>query len=311
MELFMLYAITASLFFSIFTFIAKYVISRKMSSFISFVYMQGILIVVLFPVMTYLLVPSEIFLPPAEVIPYAYVSGVTSIIAYLLMYYGLSRYDASLAVPVLGVKPVFVIPLSFFLLNEFYGYDTVLWILVAMVGAIMTTWDETVGIRRLFSLKNKALLIFSASALLYAAGNIAVKPAMRLVSSFNFLIWRELGWFGTLLVLSPVLFREGDWECLKGEWRRALVVVLLAIIAQYFAYVLMFYSLGFSVQISEGLSGSQGIFAAAMGFLLSKTRSLMALERHGNRIYLVRMLGALMIMFGIYNLSYSFDQTVS
>jgi drug/metabolite transporter (DMT)-like permease len=306
----MIYAVAASLFFSVFTFIAKYVISKKMSSFISFVYMQGILIIVLFPAMTYILVPGEVFLPPAEVIPYAYISGVTSIIAYLLMYYGLSRYDASLAVPVIGVKPVFVIPLSFFFLHEFYGYDTVLWILVAMVGAIMTTWDETIGIRRLFSLKNKALWIFLASALLYAAGNVAVKPAMKLVSNFNFLIWRELGWFGALLALAPVMFREEDWESLRGEWRGALVAVFLAIIAQYFAYVLMFYSLGFSVQISEGLSGSQGIFAVTMGFLLSKT-SLMVPEKHSNWIYLVRMLGALTILLGIYNLSYSFNRVVS
>lgn len=307
----MLYAIAASVFFSIFTFVAKYVISKKMSSFISFIYMQGILIVVLFPIMSYMLVPEQIFLPPAEIIPYAYISGATSIVAYLLMYYGLTRYDASSAVPVIGVKPVFVIPLSFIFLREFYGFDVVLWILMAMVGAIMTTWDEAISVRQLFSLKNKALWIFLASALLYTAGNVAVKPAMTLVSNFNFLIWRELGWFGVLLALMPVVFHEEDWESLKKEWKGALGAVLLAILAQYFAYILMFYSLGFSVQISEGLSGSQGIFAVIIGFLLSKTKSQMAPERHSNRIYLMRMLGALMILLGIYELSYAFDQAVS
>lgn len=307
----MLYAIAASVFFSIFTFVAKYVISKKMSSFISFIYMQGILIVVLFPIMSYMLVPEQIFLPPAEIIPYAYISGATSIVAYLLMYYGLTRYDASSAVPVIGVKPVFVIPLSFIFLHEFYGFDVVLWILMAMVGAIMTTWDEAISVRQLFSLKNKALWIFLASALLYTAGNVAVKPAMTLVSNFNFLIWRELGWFGVLLALMPVVFHEEDWESLKKEWKGALGAVLLAILAQYFAYVLMFYALGFSVQISEGLSGSQGIFAVIIGFLLSKTKSQMAPERHSNRIYLMRMLGALMILLGIYELSYAFDQAVS
>ena len=307
----MLYAVAASVFFSIFTFVAKYVITKKMSSFISFIYMQGILIVVLFPIMSYVLVPKQIFLPPAEIIPYAYISGATSIMAYLLMYYGLSRYDASSAVPVIGVKPVFVIPLSFIFLQEFYGFDVVLWILMTMVGAIMTTWDEAISIRQLFSLKNKALWIFLASALLYTAGNVAVKPAMKLVSNFNFLIWRELAWFGALLALTPIVFHEEDWESLRKEWKGALGAVLLAILAQYFAYVLMFYSLGFSVQISEGLSGSQGIFAVLIGFLLSKTKSQMVPERHSNRIYLMRMLGALMILLGIYKLSYAFDQAVS
>ena len=187
----MVYAILASMFFSGFTFVAKYIISNKMRSFISFVYLQGILIVVLFPILSYVIVPKEIVLPPVEIVPYAYISGGTSILAYLLMYYGLTKYDASSAAPIIGVKPIFVIPLSYVFLGEFYGVDVVIWILIAMVGAIMATWDETMKPRQLFSLSNKALWIFLIAALLYTAGNVAVKPAVKLISNYNFLIWRE------------------------------------------------------------------------------------------------------------------------
>jgi len=300
----MVYAILASLFFSIFTFVAKYIIAKKMSSFISFVYLQGILIVVLFQILSYIIAPKEIVLPPVEIVPYAYISGGTSIVAYLLMYYGLSKYDASSAAPIVGVKPIFVIPLSYIFLGEFYGFDVVAWILLAMVGAIMTTWDETIRPRQLFSLRNKALWIFLVTALLYTAGNVAVKPAVKLISNYNFLIWREFGWFVVLLALTPLIFREEDWESLRREWKGALWAVLLAVLLQYFSYSLIFYAFGYSVQITEGLGGISGLFAVVTGFIVSKTSSKSILEKHAGKIYLVRAIGAILILFGIYELSF-------
>ena len=300
----MIYAIIASMFFSGFTFVAKYIISNKMKSFISFVYLQGILIVVLFPILSYVIVPEEIVLPPVEIVPYAYISGGTSILAYLLMYYGLTKYDASSAAPIIGVKPIFVIPLSYIFLGEFYGIDVVIWILIAMVGAIMTTWDETMKPRQLFSLSNKALWIFLIAALLYTAGNVAVKPAVKLISNYNFLIWREFGWFVVLLALTPLIFHEEDWESLRGEWKGALWAVLLAVLIQYFSYGLLFYAFGFSVQITEGLGGISGLFAVVIGFILSKTNSKVISEKHAGKIYVVRAIGATLILFGIYELSF-------
>jgi len=300
----MVYAILASMFFSGFTFVAKYIISNKMRSFISFVYLQGILIVVLFPILSYVIVPKEIVLPPVEIVPYAYISGGTSILAYLLMYYGLTKYDASSAAPIIGVKPIFVIPLSYVFLGEFYGVDVVIWILIAMVGAIMATWDETMKPRQLFSLSNKALWIFLIAALLYTAGNVAVKPAVKLISNYNFLIWREFGWFVVLLALTPLIFHEEDWESLRNEWKGALWAVLLAVLIQYFSYSSLFYAFGFSVQITEGLGGISGLFAVVTGFILSKTDSRAISEKHAGKIYLVRAIGATLILFGVYELSF-------
>jgi len=302
----MLYAITSSAFFTLFAFIAKYIISRKMSSFVSFIYMQGVVIMILFPILSYAIAPDKICLPPAEVIPFAYISGGTSIIAYLLMYYGLKRYDASSAVPLVGTKPIFVIPLSYIFLQEFYGMEAVLWILITMVGAILTTWDEKLKVKQLLSPNNKALWIFLLVALLYGAGNVAVKPAMKLATNFNFLIWRELAWFGVLIAIMPLIFHEEDWKSLGREWKGALWPVLLAVVSQYFAYILLFYALGFSVQISEGLSATQGLFAVAAGFLLSRRKSEIISERHDSKIYLMRMIGALLILVGIYKLSYAY-----
>ncbi|MGQ9543811.1 MAG: EamA family transporter [Candidatus Bathyarchaeia archaeon] len=303
MEPFMLYAIASGIFFTAFTFLAKYILSSRMRNFVSFIYMQGLLIIGIFTLLTYIFAPGEVYIPPSTVFPYAIISGGTSIIAYLLMYYGLTRYDASSALPIIGVKPAFVIPLSYIFLGEYYGVDATLWILVAMIGAIMTSWDEATQIRRILSLSNKALWIFLLTAFLYAAGNVAVKPAMKIVTNFNFLIWRELAWFGVLLCLIPLIFHRDELESLRTGWMGALWPIILAVTVQYFSYLFLFYSLGFSVQITEGLGAAQGIFAVTVGYLISRTNYRALAEHHNSKIYLVRMFGALLIFFGIYFLS--------
>ncbi len=277
----------------------------KMKNFISFLYFQGILIVLIFPILSYGIVSDQIYLPPLETVPYAVISGGTSILAYLLMYYGLTKYDVSSATPIVSVETIFVVPLSYIFLREFYGLDVILWILIAMCGAIMTSWDENIKIKQLISFRNKALWIFLIVAFLYASGNVAVKPAMKYVSNYNFLIWREFAWFGVLLLMLPLIFHKEESRILRTEWKGALGVSLVAILIQYFGYLLMFYSLGFSVQITKGLMASGGIFAVTIGFLLSKTSSRIFLEKHGSNIYLVRLIGALLILFAIYKLSYA------
>jgi drug/metabolite transporter (DMT)-like permease len=307
LEPFILYALTASLFFTFFTFIAKYIISNKIKNFISFIYMQGIFIVLIFPLLSYTIAPDKIYLPPLEVIPYAIISGGTSVLAYLLMYYGLTRYDASMAGPIVGIKPIFVIPLSYIFLGEFYGIGVILWILVAMFGAIMTSLSENIQGRKLFTVENKGLWIFLASAFLYAVGNVAVKPAMELVTNYNFLIWREFAWFGVLLALMPFIFHREEFETLRQAWKGSIFAVLMIVLFQYFAYIFMFQALGFSVQLTEGIMASSGVFAVTIGFTLSRIKPELILEKQSNKIYFVRMIGALLIMFGIYQLSYFFN----
>lgn len=301
----MTYAIISSFFWTTFAFIAKYIITMKMKNFISFTYFQGILIVLIFPILSYAIVSDQIYLPPLETVPYAVVSGGTSILAYLLLYYGLTKYDVSSATPIVSVETIFVVPLSYIFLGEFYGLDVILWILIAMGGAIMTSWDENIKTKQLLSFRNKALWTFLIVAFLYASGNVAVKPAMKYVSNYNFLIWREFAWFGVLLLLLPLIFHKEERRILRTKWKGALRVTLVAILIQYFGYLLMFYSLGFSVQITKGLMASGGFFAVIIGFLLSKTSSRIFLEKHSSNIYLVRLIGALLILFAIYKLSYA------
>ena len=193
-----------------------------MKSYISFAYLQGLLLVTLYPILSFIIVPKEAFFPPLEIIPYAIISGGTSILAYLLMYYGLTKYDASTATPIIGVKAIFVVPLSYIFLGEFYGSSVMLWILITMFGAIMTSWDKNTEIKQILSPKNKALWIFLTVAFLYAAGNVAVKPAMAIVSNFNFLIWREFAWFGVLLALMPIIFHKKEQKSLLEDWKGAI-----------------------------------------------------------------------------------------
>lgn len=303
MELIVYYVIITSFLWSIFTFTVKYILSSKMKNFVSFIYLQGILVIFMFPLLSFILVPDQIFFPPIEVVPYALVSGGTSILAYLLMYYGLTKYDASSAAPIVSIQSIFVIPLSFIFLGEYYGPIVTFWILIAIIGAVMTSWDEKIKIRQLISPKNKALWIFLMVSFLYASGNVAVKPALGFVSNFNFLIWRQFAWFAVLLVLMPLIFHQRERRCLVRDWKGAIVPLSIVIFLQFFGYALMFYAFGISVQITTGLMATTGLFAVIIGFLLSKSRVGFVIEKHNARIYLMRLMGALLILFAIYGLS--------
>lgn len=303
MELIVYYVIITSFLWSIFTFTVKYILSSKMKNFVSFIYLQGILVIFMFPLLSFILVPDQIFFPPIEVVPYALVSGGTSILAYLLMYYGLTKYDASSAAPIVSIQSIFVIPLSFIFLGEYYGPIVTFWILIAIIGAVMTSWDEKIKIKQLISPKNKALWIFLMVSFLYASGNVAVKPALGFVSNFNFLIWRQFAWFAVLLVLMPLIFHQRERRCLVRDWKGAIVPLSIVIFLQFFGYALMFYAFGISVQITTGLMATTGLFAVIIGFLLSKSRVGFVIEKHNARIYLMRLMGALLILFAIYGLS--------
>ena len=303
MELIVYYVIITSFLWSIFTFTVKYILSSKMKNFVSFIYLQGILVIFMFPLLSFILVPDQIFFPPIEVVPYALVSGGTSILAYLLMYYGLTKYDASSAAPIVSIQSIFVIPLSFIFLGEYYGPIVTFWILIAIIGAVMTSWDEKIKIKQLISPKNKALWIFLMVSFLYASGNVAVKPALGFVSNFNFLIWRQFAWFAILVALMPLIFHQRERRCLVRDWKGAIVPLSIVIFLQFFGYALMFYAFGISVQITTGLMATTGLFAVIIGFLLSKSRVGFVIEKHNARIYLMRLMGALLILFTIYGLS--------
>src|SRR4030042_850086 len=245
MELIVYYVVISSFLWSIFTFTVKYVLSSKMKNFVSLIYLQGLLIIFMFPLLSFIIVPEQIFLRP--------------IVTF--------------------------------------------WILIAIIGAVMTSWDEKIKIRQLISPKNKALWIFLMVALLYASGNVVVKPALGFVSNFNFLIWRQFVWFAVLVALTPLIFHEKERTCLVKDWKSAIVPLSIVIFLQFFGYALMFYAFGISVQITTGLMATTGLFAVIMGFLLSKSKVGFGIKKHNTRIYLMRLVGALLILFAIYELS--------
>ena len=130
-----------------------------------------------------------------------------------------------------------------------------------------------------------------------------MKPALGFVSNFNFLIWRQFVWFAVLVALMPIIFHKKERTCLVRDWKSAMGPLSIVIFLQFFGYALMFYAFGISVQITTGLMATTGLFAVIIGFLLSKSRVGFVIENHNTRIYLVRLMGALLILFAIYELS--------
>ena len=155
MEPYMIIAITTGLFFSLRHIVNKYVIENHMSG-IAWYYYYTVISVVSFPIISWLI--SPMIFPSMQSWFYIISSSIVSFIAVLILIYALTIGDVTTAGPVISSKPIFIVPLSFIFLGEFYGYAIIGWILLIVFGAIMTSWNQ--GMKFKHVLSNRVLGLF-------------------------------------------------------------------------------------------------------------------------------------------------------
>jgi ABC-type Fe3+-siderophore transport system permease subunit len=66
--------------------------------------------------------------------------------------------------------------------------------------------------------------------------------------------------------------------------------------------VTIFFALKYSVSLTEALVATNGLFTVIIGFTLSRISSKIIAEQHTKRIYFFRLVGAALILFGVFNI---------
>jgi drug/metabolite transporter (DMT)-like permease len=115
------------------------------------------------------------------------ISSVTGFVGAIIFIYALSKGDVTTANPVLSVRPIFIVPLSFIFLGEFYGFSVIGWILLVVFGAILTSWSEGVNYKNFF--KNKAFWLFLSTTFVWSIMSITSKPVLQELDNFNYIAW--------------------------------------------------------------------------------------------------------------------------
>ena len=293
----MIVAISTGLFFALRNILNKYIISNRMNP-ISWFYLYTAISVILFPIIIWSFTPIEF--PSMNLWIYIMVSSITGFVGGLIFIYALTLGDVTTAMPILSSRPIFVLPMSFIFLNEFYGFGVAGWIMVIVLGAMLTSWKEGMKVKDLA--KNKALGLFLFTTFLWSIMDMATKPALQQIDSFNFTSWWNLIQAPFLLIFIPFVFKEKEIKDLKKKWKPIFPYVLLEAMIFFASLITLFYAFKFSVSLSEALVATQGLFTVAIGFLITRINPKIIAEKHSKRIYLLRLAGSILILIGIYQI---------
>jgi drug/metabolite transporter (DMT)-like permease len=297
MEFFMIAAIVAGLFFALRNIVNKYAIENKMQA-VPWFYLYTALSLAVFPIISWSI--SPIVFPSVNSLVLTTIAASAAFTGGLIFVYALSIGDITTANPVLSTRPIFIIPLSYIFLREFYGFQIIGWILLIVLGAILTSWNEGMNFKNW--LKNKSLGLFFATCLIFAFMGIASKPVLQEMDYINYLSWFHIMQIPLLLIFMPFVMKNNEIVGFKGKWKQVMPSAILEIALLYISLVAMFFALKFSVSLTEAFVATQGLFTVILGVLVSRINPKFLGENHSIRTYLTRLIGAALILVGVYHI---------
>lgn len=293
----MIAAIATGLFFSLRNIVNKYVIENRMRPMAWFYFFTAISVIA-FPIISWSL--SPIVFPSMHSWFLLIVSSSFGFIGGLVFIYALSLGDLTATMPVLSARPILVLPLSFIILNEFYGIGTVWWILLIVAGAILTTWKEKMGLADF--VKNKTLGLIIVTMFLWSMMSITSKPVLQEIETFNYLGWWNLLQAPLLLLFMPFVLNKTESANLKKNLKSTTPYALLECTILYMSLVTIFFATKFSVSLTEALVATQGLFSVIIGSSIANISPKIIAEKHTKWIYMLRIIGAILILIGVYNI---------
>ncbi|MBI2530088.1 MAG: EamA family transporter [Candidatus Diapherotrites archaeon] len=299
MQGFMFLALVAALFFTFSSFLDKFILTHKLKNADAYFILQGIASFLLYPILLFF--STGISIPNAGAWPFIAVSGITAAIGLIIYYRLMGSADYSAVSPLMQARILFTIPLSYFILQEFYGLNVLAFMLLIFAGSVLLTVDEKSSLRTIIS-KNRVLATGLLICLIWAFSNLLSKPVLQALSVENFIFWRNVFSFAVVIAMLPVLLRGRAREVLAQDSRKALPYVILLLLVAFAGMQFMFYAMKYSVSITESLLGVIGLMAIALAFLLSRTNPEIIAEKHSAKIYALRALGALLVLIGIFNI---------
>ena len=293
----MIAAIFTGFFFALRNIVNKYAIVNRMRG-LAFFYLSTAITIIAFPIISWIVSPMSF--PSSDSFLLLIFASITYFAGSLIFFYALTLGDVTTASPILSTRPMLAVPLSFIFLNEFYGYEVIVWIFLIVCGAIMTSWNEGVKLKQLY--RNKTLWLFFTTTFLWALQNISSKPVLQEIDNFNFIAWLHILSIPLFLACTPLVLNKFEKIDLKRNIKSTLPYALLANVFLYGSFVTMFFAVKFSVSLSEALIATHGIFAVTIGFLISLINPKLIAEKHAKKTYLSRLIGATLILIGAYNI---------
>lgn len=230
--------------------------------------------------------PFVFFLPSLpktlSALPFSFVSAVTWMIGTILVFYALSKKDASVVGSLYPLKLMIVPLIAYVLLGEVFSQSTYFWIIPLIIGGFLVTMDETFTITSFFQ---KAVALVLVGLTSYSISDSFSKMAVDQIGSFASLCL-FLACIG-ILSFSLLPFIKGKIHISKHQLKFVVLLVFFdALINTFFAL-----SLRDNVTLTNAITMLNAPFLLVFSFLVTKFKPGL-IEKHGSKVYAVRAIGA-------------------
>ncbi|MBE0573615.1 DMT family transporter [Candidatus Dojkabacteria bacterium] len=222
-----------------------------------------------------------------------FIASSTFIIGYYLFFFGIQDTDASIFAPLFQLQAAIVAVLAYLFLRERFQWTSYLWIFVTILGVVLVSIDEKTSFNSFFK---KGILFILAMQLLHAISNLFVGFSLKGVGFIDMLFWEYI-----ILGIYSLVFYAAIRPTIKYPAKSIFyfgVATYLSSIGALFLFKAFEQNLTVSATIS--------LMAAPVVFIITVVASRFRpelLEHHSTRIYEIRAIGLVLLLFGAIQLA--------
>lgn len=238
----------------------------------------------------------DVHFPLPSAWPWIWLYGLIFFIGNILSTLALYRFDSSTFAAFTQLRPAFLALLAFWFLGEQFPSAHYLLMGLMFVGAILTTLDERMNLKNLFG---AGLLLLIILQFFHALSQLFAGFALQSMNSFSIVFWGNLASFVFALALIPWLRQR-----LKIRFSQAKPMLISGFFTVA-SLVLLFTAFQSNLTLSSAISKlSVPVIVLVLTFLASAFKPNL-LEHHPPRVYLMRAIGIILILFGALQLTLS------
>lgn len=227
-----------------------------------------------------------------------FISSTFAFLGYISLLMGFEKGNASVGGVILSSRVFASVPMAYFFIGEIFPIEIYLFILLALVGAIINSWRKGMDFRGLVTLKADGMRWFMLTAFFWAGANFMIRYIGDAIPALVFMFSRQIIMLSLVLITYFVITRKFKKPRIQRQ-KTLIYQIFLYVIILVFAQVGMITALSQSLTITEAIGVLEGSITLIISVLYAKFVDNKILDEALDRKSLtIRIIGALIALLG-------------
>ncbi|MCE7734316.1 MAG: EamA family transporter [Candidatus Heimdallarchaeota archaeon] len=243
---------------------------------------------------------SIISLMTPKLIIVFFLLSLFAVVGYVSLLKGFDEGNVSVGGIILSSRVVLSVPLAVFILSESYRIEVYIAIVISIFGAIIVSWDKTLDLKSLFSLKAPGIRWYFLTTISWSFSNFMISYYLDDIPTFTVITIRQVFMigFGLIYYFSKFQVYSSIRKPLTMNLFKKIIVYDLIIMAAQAGFI---YGLSIKLGVSEAIGVAEGPFTLIYTLLVAKFIGNSVLQEPLDRKSVaVRLLGAIIAVLGTF-----------